>query len=222
MVNRASAELADDKLPNDAWEFLFEAYSKHDGQVWRPAGQPDKGWTSRKVEANITLTVLSAMMTKEEKKLMRRRSTAGSRAENPRLAEKAETMTKQFFREWFERDGIDLPNNLRRAKKRDSKGKTTAGASQLMVLSSVSNILRTLQTNKDDPGMHVDALKKWAAEYRVNEASFREFCTGLPPPVEEPAPRPGSWAARGIGAAQDALGWLGASGGGASSGGAAL
>ena len=63
MVNRANAELADDKLPNDAWEFLLEAYSKHDGQVWRPAGQPDKGWTSRKVEANITLTVLSAMLT---------------------------------------------------------------------------------------------------------------------------------------------------------------
>ena len=77
MGNRANAELADDKLPNEAWEFLREAYSKHDGQVWTPAGQAqDKGWTARKVEANLTLMVLGAMLTENEKKLMKRKPTA--------------------------------------------------------------------------------------------------------------------------------------------------
>ena len=71
--------------------------------------------------------------------------------------------------------------------------------------------------------MQVEYLDKWAAAYRTNEARFREFAMGLPPPVEEPAPRPGSWAALGIvGAAQDALAGTLSYFGGASGGDTAL
>ena len=165
------------------------------------------------MEAETTRTVLSAMLTKEEKKLMGR--PKDSRLKNSQLAQKAELMTKNSFREFFEREEVDLPMNQRQVKK-------TAGASQPMVLSSISNFLRTLETNMEDPRLQVEALEKWAATYRANEANFCEFATGLPEVAEEPAPRPGSWAALGIAAAKDALVGTLSSLGGASGGGAAL
>ncbi|ACO68259.1 hypothetical protein MICPUN_64999 [Micromonas commoda] len=223
MVNRPSADLADDRLPNVAYEFLVEAYSKHGGQVWKPPGYPEKTWMSRKLEANLTLTVLTAMLTEDERKLMRRQSTAASRLENTRLAQKAELMTKKFFQEWFEDAKVELPQNLRK-RKRDAKGKLAQGASQPMVLSSVANFLRALGVNKDDLRLQPEELKKWAEDSRSDEERYHQWRKqkgpAKEPAAEEPSPpKKKSWGWFGRGG--DASGG-GASGGGASGGSAAV
>ena len=227
MVNRPSANLADDRLPKEALEFLLEAYSKHGGQVWKPPGYSEREWTSRKLEANLTLTVLTAMLTEDERKLMLRKSTAASRVENTRLAQKAELMTKKFFQEWFEADQVELPQNLKK-RKRDAKGNVRAGASQALLLSSISYFLRKLKVNKDHPRLQPEMLESWAEKYRSKAEDYdqwrKEEKGHAEEPAEEPAaeesspPRkqPWAWLMGGGGASGG-----GASGGGASGGGAA-
>lgn len=97
------------------------------------------------MEAELTLRVLGAMLTKDEKKLMGRPPSADTRYESAMLAEKAERMTNVFFRKRFEQMGKELPQNLKESGKRNANGKKTKGAAASMVLSSVINFVAALE-----------------------------------------------------------------------------